>query len=254
MMLVYPNFLRIVITSCNMDEMDTELTDNHWYIHDLPRLSVRCQQTKAKPDFESSLMNHLQVLGTPQKFLDSIDGMYDYSSVKVQLVTSVPGDHEGATAERYGILRLRKTIRSLQLDLAMRSKKELRFEICASDIAKISVKWLNEFLDCAMGRTIVEVLSGTDCDASAELKIFYPTEQDALRADGEVQLKAGQICCELEPWHSTPTAIKLRFHHYHSKDHGRMFNQRFMIAYNPKDVGALPLYVYVGSAGLSPEA
>ncbi|KAK8033925.1 tyrosyl-DNA phosphodiesterase-domain-containing protein [Apiospora marii] len=37
LLLVYPTFLRVVITSCNLMDIDTVFGDNHWYIHDVPR-------------------------------------------------------------------------------------------------------------------------------------------------------------------------------------------------------------------------
>lgn len=103
LMLVYPDFLRVVITSCNMMLIDTDLGDNHWYIHDLPKRPLR--QKGLQPGFEADLLSHLQALGTPEAFLDSIRGMYDYTTVKVNLVTSVPGTHSGPKAEEHGLLR-----------------------------------------------------------------------------------------------------------------------------------------------------
>lgn len=249
--LVYPTFLRVVITSCNMMDVDTELNDNHWYIHDLPKLPVR---KKPSSDFETGLLAHLQALGTPQEFLDSIQGRYDYSSVKVQLVTSVPGVHSGTKAENHGLLRLRRVVKDLDLNLARaKSKNQLRLEVCAASIGNLNAKWLDGFFDCAIGRKRIQVPE-TDCDVPSELKIFYPTTEDVNDANGEPQPGSGNIGCHTRPWPAAPKAVQNLFHHYHSKDAGRIFHQKLIMAYNPDDPAAVPRYVYVGSANLSQSA
>lgn len=252
LVLVYPAFLRVVITSCNMMDVDTELNDNHWYIHDLPKLGAR---KKAKVSgFEAGLLAHLQALGTPQEFVDSIEGMYDYSSVKVHLVTSVPGVHSAAKAENHGLLRLRRVVKDLGLDLARRkTKEELRLEVCAASIGNLSSKWLDGFFDCAMGRKFIEIPE-TDCDVPKEIKLFYPTTDDVVAADGEPQPGSANIGCHTRPWDTAPKPIKDLFHHYHSKDTGRIFHQKLIMAYDPRDASTLPYYVYIGSANLSQSA
>lgn len=253
LVLVYKTFLRLIITSCNMMDVDTELNDNHWYIHDIPKLPALKSSTS---DFESELLAHLQALGTPQEFIDSIQGQYDYSAVRVQLVTSVPGVHSGAKAERHGLLRLRRVIMDFGLKLARaKSKEELRLEVCAASIGNLNAKWLDGFFDCAIGRGFVEVPEPADnCEVPKELKIFYPTTEDVNDASGEPQPGSANIGCHTRPWASAPKAVKDLFHHYHSKDPGRIFHQKLLIAYNPHDATALPYYVYVGSANLSQSA
>lgn len=249
--LVYPNFLRVVITSCNMMDVDTELNDNHWYIHDLPKLPARKDPSS---DFETGLLAHLQALGTPQEFVDSIQGQYDYSTVKVKLVTSVPGVHSGAKADNHGLLRLRKIVKDLAPDLAKaKANKELRLEVCAASIGQLNAKWLDGFFDCAIGRKHIEVPEA-DCAVPSELKVFYPTSEDVNDKNGEPQPGSANIGCHIRPWVSAPKAVQDLFHHYHSKEPGRIFHQKLIMAYNPEDTAGLPHYVYVGSANLSQSA
>lgn len=251
--LVYPDFLRVIITSCNMMDVDTELNDNHWYIHDFPKLPTQQDPTS---DFEIDLLAHLQALGTPQEFIESIQGHYDYSAVKVHLVTSVPGVHSGPRAENHGLLRLRRVVMDLGLKLARaKSKEELRLEICAASIGNLNAKWLDGFFDCAIGRGFIEVPETADaCEVPKELKIFYPTTEDVNDSTGEPESGAANIGCHTRPWASAPKAVKDLFHHYHSKDTGRIFHQKLIMAYNPRDAAALPHYIYVGSANLSQSA
>ncbi|KAI3399953.1 hypothetical protein diail_5109 [Diaporthe ilicicola] len=249
--LVYSGFLRIVITSCNMMDMDTELGDNHWYIHDLPKLTSR-QQGQLSP-FESDLLSHLKALGTPIEFINSIQGRYDYSTVKVRLVTSVPGTYSGTKAQDCGLLRLREAIRGLDLNLAQKKRQgKLRLEVCAASLGNLSARWLDGFYDCALGRKYVEVAE--DCDVPKDLKLFYPTVEDVRSADEEAQHGASNIGCHIRPWKEAPKAVKGIFHHYHSKDLGKLFHQKLILAYDPTLSGSLPYYVYIGSANISSSA
>lgn len=252
LVLVYPTFLRVVITSCNMMNVDTELNDNHWYIHDLPKLSSRNKDRVS--DFEADLLAHLQSLSTPQAFINSIQGMYDYSGVKVHLITSIPGTHSGPRAQQFGLLRLRRVVKELGLNLARKkSKEEIRLEVCTASLGNLSAKWLGGFFDCALGKGFLEVPEPS-CEVPKELKLFYPTNNDVMAGEGEPQPGAANISCHTRPWPSASKAVKNIFHHYHSKDTGQLFHQKLIMAYNPKKIHAVPYYIYVGSANLSQSA
>ncbi|KAL2069907.1 hypothetical protein VTL71DRAFT_14586 [Oculimacula yallundae] len=250
LVLVYPDFLRLVITSCNMMDIDTVLGDNHWYIHDLKKSAPG---KKSPPtSFETELLSHLAALGTPEAFIESIAGVYDYSSVKVHLTTSVPGVCSGAKAESHGLLRFRRIVRKLDLHLSKKASKDLSLEICAASIGNLSVKWLNNFNDCVLGRATLVV-----DDASRgvpNLKLFYPTVGDVKNADSLSQDAASNIGCHTRPWTDAPNTVKRIFHHYHSKDAGKLFHQKLILAYNPQAESAAPYFVYVGSANFSQAA
>ncbi|KAI0205913.1 tyrosyl-DNA phosphodiesterase I [Astrocystis sublimbata] len=251
LLLVYPAFLRIVITSCNMMDIDTELGDNHWYIHDVPKRASPA--TLVSAGFEADLLRHMEALGTPEAFLDSIRGAYDYSTVKVHLVTSVPGVCSGAKAEQHGLLRLRRVVQQMDSSLPEKDQSgELQLEVCTASIGNLNAKWLNGFNDCALG---IDILGSHDENRNVpELKLFYPTMQDVKNADEAAQDGAANIGCHTRPWETAPVEVKGLFHHYQSKDCGKLFHQKFILAYNPRDTTQLPYYVYVGSANLSQSA
>ncbi|KAI0427476.1 tyrosyl-DNA phosphodiesterase I [Xylaria sp. FL1042] len=252
LLLVYPTFLRIVITSCNMMSIDTDLGDNHWYIHDIAKRPSPL--ARSPTGFEADLLSHMEALGTPKPFLDSIRGIYDYSMVKVHLITSVPGTCSGAKAEQHGLLRLRRIVKQLDLNLSEKdSAEELRLEICTASVGKINAKWLNGFYDCALGKSTLE----THDEAHAvpkQLKLFYPPMRDVRNADEIAQDAANNIGCHTRPWHQAPPEVKSIFYYYESKDCGMLFHQKFILAYNPRESTQLPYYVYVGSANLSQAA
>ncbi|KAI1108155.1 tyrosyl-DNA phosphodiesterase I [Nemania sp. NC0429] len=251
LLLVYPTFLRIVITSCNMMDIDTELGDNHWYIHDVPKRSSRSGESPA--GFEADLLAHMTALGTPETFLDSIRGVYDYSTVKVHLITSVPGTSSGAKAEQHGLLRLRRAIRQMDLKLPEKARLgALQIEVCAASIGNLSAKWLNGFYDCVIGRDELE--THDEARRVPNIKLFYPTMQDVRSADKAAQDGASNIGCHIRQWEKAPVEVKRIFHHYQSKDRGKLFHQKFILAYDARDAAQLPYYLYIGSANLSQAA
>ncbi|KAH8160158.1 hypothetical protein CIB48_g8086 [Xylaria polymorpha] len=251
LLLVYPTFLRIVITSCNMMDGDTELGDNHWYIHDVPKLSSPSTQSPA--GFEADILSHIEALGTPKAFLDSIAGQYDYSTVKVHLLTSVPGTYSGEKAEKHGLLRLRRIIKQMDLNLSGKDEsEELQLEVCTASVGNLSAKWLNWFHDCALGKDTLE--THDKARDVPGLRLFYPSMQDVKNADEDARDAASNIGCHTRPWDTAPREVKRIFHHYESKDRGRLFHQKFILVYNPRDPTQLPYYVYVGSANLSQSA
>ncbi|KAI0551530.1 tyrosyl-DNA phosphodiesterase I [Xylaria curta] len=251
LLLVYPTFLRIVITSCNMMDIDTMLGDNHWYIHDVPKRPS--PSTRSPVGFEADLLSHMEALGAPKAFLDSIKGVYNYSTVKVHLLTSVPGTCSGAKAENHGLLRLRRIIKQLDLKLPGKEKLEkLQLEVCTASVGNLNAKWLNGFHDCALGKDTLETHDGAR--NVPKLKLFYPTMKDVKNADEVARDAASNIGCHTRPWDTAPQEVKRIFHHYESKDRGKLFHQKFILAYNPQDTTQLPYYVYVGSANLSQSA
>ncbi|KAI0475335.1 tyrosyl-DNA phosphodiesterase-domain-containing protein [Xylariaceae sp. FL0804] len=282
LLLVYGGFLRLVITSCNMMDADTELGDNHWYIHDLPRRRGSGASHSTPSGFEADLLAHLEALNTPAEFIDSISGRYDYSAVKVHLVTSVPGTHAGARAEAHGLLRLRRAVRDLGLGLEERERAgRLQLEVCAASVGNLSARWLRGFHDCALGRERLRLdepgSGGNGASSSSsstrgvvavppDLKIFYPTVEDVRRADADAQEAASNIGCHTRPWARAPDDVRRLFHRYQSRDAGRLFHQKLILATDPhshdddddagegEGEGALPYYVYVGSANLSQSA
>lgn len=234
-----------------MMDIDTELGDNNWYIHDVPK-RLR-PSTRPPTGFEADILGHMEALGAPEAFLDSIRGEYDYSSVKVHLITSAPGICAGVKAEKHGLLRLRQVVREMDLKLPeIDSSGELQLEICTASVGNLSAKWLNGFHDCALGKS---KLTPTDETRKVpKLKLFYPTMRDVEGADETAREGASNIGCHLRPWNQAPQDVKRIFHHYESKDRGKLFHQKMILAYNPKDSTQLPYYVYVGSANLSQSA
>ncbi|WP_234038554.1 hypothetical protein, partial [Erythrobacter sp. YJ-T3-07] len=137
-------------------------------------------------------------------------------------------------------------MRNLGLDLP---KKKIdgrwQLEVCAASIGNLNTRWLNAFSDCALGKTDL-TLAAADSKAP-KLKVYYPTVSDVKSAHESAQQGASNVGCHTRPWPSTPNDIKDLFHHYQSKDAGRLFHQKLIMAYDIQNRQSLPYYVYVGS-------
>ncbi|KAK8129063.1 ubiquitin interaction domain-containing protein [Apiospora sp. TS-2023a] len=252
MLLVYPTFLRVVITSCNMMDIDTILGDNHWYIHDVPQRTELA--TRPPAGFEGTLLAHLEALGTPAAFLDLVRGRYDYGGLKVYLVTSHPGTFAGpGKAEQYGLLRLRKVVKHLGLGLGEgdeesengNDNEKVRLDICTASVGNISARWLTTFYQCALGQQQIGVVEspkdqeGDENELAEKMRLFYPSVDDVRTAPADSQDAASNIGCHLRPWDKAP-------------------QNKLIMAYDPRrepvEDEIPPHYIYIGSANLSQSA
>lgn len=133
-------------------------------------------------------MDHLKALNTPLDFVESIRGRFDYSSVRVSLVTSIPGTHAGASADKHGLLRLRTIVKDLGHKLPkLQDQGKAEVEVCMASIGKLTALWLDNFVDCALGRKRLELPKEDEDVEVPNIRIVYPTVQDVRRCHEESQ-------------------------------------------------------------------
>jgi hypothetical protein len=73
---------------------------------------------------------------------------------------------------------------------------------------------------------------------------------DVKRCPAETQEGASNVGCHLRPWPSAPVPIKRLFHHYTSKDDGRLFHMKLLMGFG-NDTTAKPKFIYIGSHNFS---
>ncbi|KAJ7219705.1 tyrosyl-DNA phosphodiesterase-domain-containing protein [Mycena haematopus] len=233
MVLVYPDFLRVVITSANL--------------HDFPRLAENTEY-KEKP-FEWHLRRHVKELGCPIEFVDKYlkPGVFDFSAAKVYLVTSRPGSFSGDEAKQYGQLRLRDVVRRKIFKRYSEANPppEMEFEICVGSVGHLENEGVvKTFLDSCAGN-LQESIEGKPA-----LKMVFPTS-------GDVELDmpgAGNISSHID-WASLDGTnsefLKDVFHRWQSKDRGCLFHLKTILALRAGQPKRTPLYMYTGSANFS---
>ncbi|KAJ7432396.1 tyrosyl-DNA phosphodiesterase-domain-containing protein [Mycena latifolia] len=251
MILIYPEFLRLVITSANLMELDVVHGDNHWFIQDFPRLSDNAAETYTETKFEQELIQHLEDLECPDEFLDRQlrAPVFDFSAAKVYIVSSKPGSYSGDEASKYGQLRLRRIVRNKILKYYTEAPR-MTFEVCVGSVGVLEVEDMvkNLLESCAGGRQVSE-------EGRPALKMIFPTYADVQRSNIK---KVSNIGCHIE-WKKLEENLAeyLRdiFYHYTSKDAGCMFHLKSILGLRADaPPAAPPLYMYVGSHNFSAAA
>ncbi|KAJ7758335.1 tyrosyl-DNA phosphodiesterase-domain-containing protein [Mycena metata] len=252
MALVYPDFLRVVITSANLMTLDVELGDNTWFIQDFPRIPAGDQPKYVETKFECQLKQHIEQLGCPEEFLTRYlePGEFDFSGVKVYLVTSVPGSYSGVHATKYGQLALRRIVRNKILRYYPEGKvPRMSFEVCTGSVGHLENEdVVKNFLESCAGNRQESI------EGRPELKLIFPTLRDAQKSNLGLP---NNISSHID-WRTLPEKgaefLSTLFHHYHSKDPGTLFHSKIYIALHADDPKRTPLYLCMGSANISSSA
>ncbi|KAJ7135137.1 tyrosyl-DNA phosphodiesterase-domain-containing protein [Mycena filopes] len=257
MVLLYPDFVRVVITSANFMTLDVLLGDNTWYIQDFPRIPTLALDNDAHtnveyvpPTFERDLRRHIIQLGCPEDFLcqNLSLGRYDFFGAKVHLVTSVPGSFSGKRASDYGQLALRRIVRRKILkNYTEETLPKLAFEICTGSVGHLENEdVIKNFLESCSGN-LQESIEG-----KPELKFVFPTRPDVEKSNVGVA-GASNISCHID-WRAVREKnaeyLPSIFHHYYSKSPGALFHLKAVYVTRADDPNAL-VYMYTGSANLS---
>jgi tyrosyl-DNA phosphodiesterase-1 len=233
----------------------------------MPILSDSAAQDNVlQSDFEEILLDHVRVLGCPDKFLDQIRGNYDFSAVRARIVTSQPQlkavkDDDPIDPESYGQLRLRRVIQ----DLGFKNAK-IELESCTGSIGGLDPIWLHRFFESFSGRRQDAKL--TTVSRLPPVRIVYPTRSDVMgglfcelsqgmdakEAVVYIENQASNIGSHLR-WKEASDNQKQLYYHFESKDPKKpLFHMKLLLAFPLGQSTARPLYVYIGSANLSPSA
>ncbi|KAJ7023575.1 tyrosyl-DNA phosphodiesterase-domain-containing protein [Mycena alexandri] len=259
MVLVYPDFLRVVITSANLMTLDVVLGDNTWFIQDFPRIPPPADDDETRPKyvetkFERQLKRHIEQLGCPEDFLTRYlkPGKFDFSGVKVYLVTSVPGSYSGSQGTEYGQLALRRIVRNKILRYYKDDKvPRMSFEVCTGSVGHLENEdVVKNFLESCAGNRQESI------EGKPELKLVFPTLRDVQKSN--VGLPAANNISSHIDWRTLPEKgaeyLSTVFHHYRSKDPGTLFHLKIYVALHADKPKRTPLYLYMGSANISSSA
>ncbi|KAF9108973.1 hypothetical protein BGX27_008175 [Mortierella sp. AM989] len=193
MMLFYPTFCRVVVTSANLVPHDWEQLVNTVYVQDFAMLPAAVQTPEQLGDFGSTLYNYLKVMTLPDKILSVIKAV-DFSTAKVLLVPTVQGSYLVNSQHTYGIAQLSKVLQARGLQ-----GKELEVEYQTSSLGKLTLRFLDEFYRAARGLHVRARSRFADEERLPPIKVVFPTERHVhgsrLREDG-----AGTICLQSQFW------------------------------------------------------
>lgn len=205
MLLTFPGFLRIVVSSANLTNFDWDCYTQTIWVQDFPiKMSNSSSNNSIQTQFEKTLLDfwsHL-TLKLPAAWLCK----YDYSDAKVDLVPSVPGYHSNRQIECYGHMLLRGLIKDRLNTEEHDALKQNNVYIQVSSMGSMNTKWLSEFATSLGVKYVPEATAQiptkmnkkTRSNVKTEtnvtnnlnqLKIIFPTIQTV--ANSELGMRAG---------------------------------------------------------------
>ncbi|KAE9399899.1 phospholipase D/nuclease [Gymnopus androsaceus JB14] len=212
--------LRVVISTANLVAYDWKDIENAVWFQDIPPLSKHItfekRNTESFPYVMKRVLDNVHVIpalsimlkqghpNLPIKATADICTQWDWSKVKVHLVPSVAGKHEGwPNVIQTGHTRLMKTVRGMGLATGRgANEKKLELEYQGSSIGQYTTQWMNEFYHSAKGESAQDWLdkpkSRREKLPYPEMKVLFPTlatvrsSQHEERGGGTIFLRRAQ--------------------------------------------------------------
>ncbi|KAI6160265.1 hypothetical protein EDD17DRAFT_1834005 [Pisolithus thermaeus] len=189
--------LRVVISTANLVGQEWREFENAVWLQDIPPRPRPCFRDHTIADDFPSIMQYVlrsvnvghaltnmlrhEHPNLPLKSIGDLCSKWDWSKVKVKLIPSIAGRHEGwPRVLQSGHPRLMKALRDLGLRTGIgRAAKELVIECQSSSTGSYTTQWLNEFYYSARGESAEDWL----CEAQERranlpwppIKILFPS-------------------------------------------------------------------------------
>ncbi|KAF5376628.1 hypothetical protein D9615_007854 [Tricholomella constricta] len=213
--------LRVVVSTANLIAYDYRDMENTVWLQDIPlRSKPMPHDPKAPSDFPTVLqwvlhsVNVQPALKTmindnhpdlPLKAIEELRMLWDWSNVKVHLVPSIAGRHEGwPSVIKTGHPKLMQVVRNMGMRTGKgRGSKNISIECQGSSLGIYTTQWLNEFHWSARGESSEDWLDEAKKKREKlpypPVKIVYPTkatvQQSKLGEPG-----GGTIFCRRRQW------------------------------------------------------
>ncbi|KAF9151976.1 hypothetical protein BG015_005947 [Linnemannia schmuckeri] len=200
MVLFYPTFVRIVISSANLVSHDWEQLVNTVYVQDFEMLSSDSPEQLG--EFGSTLLAFLTAMELPEKIIRAVRRV-DLRPAKVVLIPAVHGWHRVDARHTYGIARLAQVMRTRTTET-----QEWDMEYQTSSLGKLTVKFLAELYRASRGFTPRPRIKVHVDERVPPIKIVFPT-LDHVANSRLGELGAGTVCLRREFWNSNtfPRAV-----------------------------------------------
>jgi tyrosyl-DNA phosphodiesterase-1 len=247
--------LRVVISTANLIDYDWRDIENAVWLQDLPPRSTPIpHDPKVIDDFPSIMQNVLRAVNVrpalanmlandhpnlPLQTISDLRMKWDWSKVKVKLVPSIAGKHEGwPNVILTGHTRLMKAVRDVGLRTGKgKAAKNLVIESQGSSIGTYSAQWINEFYWSARGESAEDWL---DEPKSRRAKLPWPPVKivfPSLKTVCESVLGeqgGGTMFCRTNQWEA-PKFPRELFHDSNSTGGRVLMHTKMIIAtYRPK--------------------
>ncbi|EGN94780.1 hypothetical protein SERLA73DRAFT_171190 [Serpula lacrymans var. lacrymans S7.3] len=241
--------LRVVISTANLIDYDYRDIENAIWLQDVPlRPQPLPNDPKAVDNFATVMQRVLHALNVrpalathlktdhpnlPLQSIDHLRSHWDWSKVKVKLVPSIAGKHEGwPKVILTGHTRLMKAIRDMGLRTGKgKAAKDLVIECQGSSIGTYSTQWMNEFHWSARGESAEDWL---DEPKTRRAKLPYPAVKIVFPSLKTVQTSVlgepggGTMFCRGVQWNGAKFPRQL-FHDSNSTAGGVLMHTKMII-------------------------
>ncbi|KAF9228232.1 phospholipase D/nuclease [Gyrodon lividus] len=213
--------LRVVVSTANLVDYDWRDIENVVWLQDVPpRSRPLPHDPKVVDDFPSIMQKVLHAVNVrpalanmlandhpdlPLETIHDLRSKWDFSKVRVKLIPSIAGKHEGwPTVIQTGHTRLMKAVRDLGLRTGKgRAAKELTIECQGSSIGTYSTQWLNEFHLSARGESADDWLDEPKTRRAKlpwpAVKIIFPSLK-TVRESVLGEPGGGTMFCRTNQW------------------------------------------------------
>ncbi|KLO16637.1 phospholipase D/nuclease [Schizopora paradoxa] len=236
--------LRVAIPTANFVDYDWRDIENSAWVQDIPLRQTAIRHDAKATDFPATLQRVLHQLNVPAALNEHINGnhpdlpiksvielrmRWDWSKVKVKLVASLAGKHEGwEEVGRTGHPALMKAIQ--ELDARANKGRSLTLECQGSSIGAYSTQWMNEFFCSARGESAKSWLDKPKTQRAKlpwpSVKIIFPTRETVKNSKLSFP-GGGTMFCRKNQWEAKNFPREL-FHDSKSK-RGRVLMHSKMI-------------------------
>ncbi|KAI0944736.1 hypothetical protein AcW1_002374 [Taiwanofungus camphoratus] len=238
--------LRIVISTANLIELDWRDIENTVWLQDLPARSSPIAHDPKAEDFATAMIRVLRAVNVapalisqlrnghpnlPMQRLEDLRTHWDFSKIKVHLVPSIAGKHEGWPKV---ILAGHTALMKVLKDMGATPEKgrEMTLECQGSSIGTYSTQWMNEFYCSARGESAQSWLDQSKARRAKlpypPVKILFPTLR-TVRESALGEPGGGTMFCRRNQWVAAKFPREL-FHQSKSKRGKVLMHTKMILA------------------------
>ncbi|KAJ2731315.1 hypothetical protein IW152_004620 [Coemansia sp. BCRC 34962] len=257
MLLFYDDYMRFVVSSANLFDIDWTVLQNIVFIQDMPYTSVA-----VSGGFTEELAGSLRDISVPEAVVEQLK-FVDFSRVKIHIVTSVPTavGRGQFHMDSYGLDRLSKVAKMMRNpELNESEAYDMTLFCYGSSMGRLTSAYLRNFYSHAMGSTPASIQNSSGLsplDMERNVKVGFHTQAQGL---SNVNGSTPRQCIKFKAdFYSDPSFPQYALHRVESKVANTLIHAKVILARSnatengqrkPGERG----WIYLGSHNFTPGA
>ncbi|GES80151.1 putative tyrosyl-DNA phosphodiesterase [Rhizophagus clarus] len=250
MLLIFDNWMRVVISSGNLISQDWELCENVVFVQDFPSRD-KSKEYNGLPEFAQTINDMLVTMGLKTHIIPRLPE-YDYSKAKAVLIPSIPGIYKGMdNIKKFGHGRICKAVR----ELCGEREEVVQLEVQSSSIGSLNKQFLNEFYRSARGLDPISAQSRPrpkkgEVVPLPPINIVYPSKKvvDESKYNNPAKVSIASTICLSEQAYNKDTFPKEILRNCISKRNGLLMHSKFILAKYQEDLNEVPTDPILGES------